>query len=334
MNDLTPSHPPASREITKPSRVERVRQAAPNLTRIIAIAVLIPTVPLLFASVGALALFYLSPERFGRFLERLPGDDLIRSALVFAPATLFAVVVLAVLYALERPAAAPAAAVIRRRPGASWADWGVLLGLPLLLLSAGVWVARFIAPGRFAGLLDPLPATAYLQRAVTYAPPLLFVGVLIASILALAGRSRFAAGEAALEAPGGVRWEKVSSGAGRMAAGIILVPALPLLLFSIAGLGLYLASPDLLEGIVDKLSQPTVIRLALIFTPAVSLALVLMAGLYLFTSSLRQGAATQAPNRSDSIRQVVASLILLSGIGATALIGLGMLGAIAWLLLR
>ena len=49
MNDLTPSHLPASREITKPSRVERVRQAAPNLTRIIAIAVLVPTVPLLFA---------------------------------------------------------------------------------------------------------------------------------------------------------------------------------------------------------------------------------------------------------------------------------------------
>ena len=333
MNDLTPSHLPASREITKPSRVERVRQAAPNLTRIIAIAVLVPTVPLLFASVGALALFYLSPERFGRFLERLPGDDLIRSALVFAPATLFAVVVLAVLYALERPSAAPAA-VIRRRPGASWADWGVLLGLPLLLLSAGVWVARFIAPGRFASLLDPLPATAYLQRAVTYAPPLLFLGVLIASILALAGRARFGAGEGASEAPGGVHWERVSSGAGRMAAGIILVPALPLLLFSVAGLGLYLASPDVLEGIVEKLSQPTVIRLALIFTPAVSLALVLMAGLYLFTSSARVAAAVQPPNRSDSIRQVVASLILLSGIGATALIGLGMLGAIAWLLLR
>jgi hypothetical protein len=314
--------------------VERVRQAAPNVTRIIAIAVLVPTVPLLIGSVGALLLFYLSPERFGRFLERLPGDDVIRSALVFAPATLFAVVVLAVLYALERPLAAPAMAAIRKRPGWAWADWGVVLGLPLLLVSAAVWVARFIAPGRFAGLLDPLPGTAFLQRIVTFAPPLLFSGVLFASIASMAGRSRGAAGERQGQVPARVQWERVSSGAGRMAAGIILIPALPLLLFSLGGLGLYLASPELLETIVEKLSQATVIRLALIFTPAVTLALVLMAGLYLFVPGPRATTGDQMPKGYESARQIIASVILLSGIGATALIGLGMLGAIAWLLLR
>jgi hypothetical protein len=40
------------------------------------------------------------------------------------------------------------------------------------------------------------------------------------------------------------------------------------------------------------------------------------------------------PKGYESARQIIASVILLSGIGATALIGLGMLGAIAWLLLR
>ena len=50
---------------------------------------------MLLASVAALALFYLAPTRFGNLIDRLPGETFIRTALVFAPATLFAIVVLA-----------------------------------------------------------------------------------------------------------------------------------------------------------------------------------------------------------------------------------------------
>ena len=75
-------------------------------SRVLAALVLFPTVPMLMLSVSALALFYLAPSRFGALLSRLPGESIIRSALVFAPATLFAIVILALLYVLEKPSLA------------------------------------------------------------------------------------------------------------------------------------------------------------------------------------------------------------------------------------
>jgi hypothetical protein len=67
------------------------------------VAVLIPAVPLLLISVAALAVFYTMPTRFNAWLSRLPGDDLLRTALIFAPATLVAIIVMAVLYANDAP---------------------------------------------------------------------------------------------------------------------------------------------------------------------------------------------------------------------------------------
>ncbi|HKY84900.1 MAG TPA: hypothetical protein VJ160_08760, partial [Anaerolineales bacterium] len=72
-------------------------------SRVLAMVVLLPSALLLLISVVALAAFYTQPTRFNALLARLPGDDLIRTALIFAPATLVAVVVMAVLYANDVP---------------------------------------------------------------------------------------------------------------------------------------------------------------------------------------------------------------------------------------
>ncbi len=72
-------------------------------SRVVATLVLVPAVPMLLLSIASLGLFYLAPVRFGQLISRLPGESLIRTALVFAPATLFAIVVLATLYAVEKP---------------------------------------------------------------------------------------------------------------------------------------------------------------------------------------------------------------------------------------
>ncbi|HET7009275.1 MAG TPA: hypothetical protein VFI11_00745, partial [Anaerolineales bacterium] len=73
-------------------------QAGMLTGRWLASAVLVPAIPLLLASVLALAAFYAAPERFGAWLSKLPGDAFLRTAMIFAPATLLAVVVLATLY--------------------------------------------------------------------------------------------------------------------------------------------------------------------------------------------------------------------------------------------
>src|SRR3989304_3450252 len=73
-------------------------EVRPARTRLLAGLVLVPAIPLLAFSVFALAVFYTAPERFGAWLARLPGDTYLRTALIFAPATLLAVVVLATLY--------------------------------------------------------------------------------------------------------------------------------------------------------------------------------------------------------------------------------------------
>ena len=86
-----------------PERTRASRPRRGSTTRWVAGLLLVPSVPLLLLSVAALGLFYVAPQRFGELLERLPGDQYLRSALAFAPAVLLAFVVLAILYALERP---------------------------------------------------------------------------------------------------------------------------------------------------------------------------------------------------------------------------------------
>lgn len=313
-----------------PTRPTRAASRPAGLTRVAALLVLIPTLPMLLASLAALILFYVAPTRFGRVLDRLPGEEIIRSVLAFAPATLLAIVVLAVLYALERPGppavvhAAPA-----RAPRRLIAPPLLAVSLPLLLAASAAWVARWIAPGRYDLLLETLPGTAALQGLVSWAPPLL-----LAVNLAVVVRMLLTpAGEQGRVPPS---WPSVVQRLVRLGAALILLPSAPLLLLSLGALLYSFGSPERLAGLVDKLSQPTLIRLGLAFVPLTLLALVLMAALALLAAPSRR-AAFEAPAPAPppgSARQTLAVVVLVGGLMLTVVAGAGLIASLIWLLAR
>jgi hypothetical protein len=306
-----------------------------RLTRLIATLVLIPTVPMLLVAVAALGLFYLSPARFGALLARLPGDEVIRSVLIFAPATLFAVVVLAVLYALDRP---PEAAAAEEEPAAGGIDaariatWGLLApGLPLLVLSVALWLFSFIAPGRFAGLIEPLPGDAYIRLALRAAPVALLAVVLPAALyLLLTGRRVTGRGGRAMDPAGPVRWGVL----------LTLLATLPLLAFSLLALGTFLFAPERFQGILDQFTQESFLRLALVFIPAVLLSLALLAVLFLFYSKpsapAREGEEEVGGlvARIQLNREGLAIWVLTGGLAGSAVVALGLLGVSLYLVVR
>jgi hypothetical protein len=166
-----------------PSQVEENRSG--SASRLIAILVLIPTTPAWLLSMVALALFYLAPGRFGALLNRLPGDDIIRSALAFAPATLLAIVILASLYALDRPQISEPKAPGTRVSLQGMAQSMLLLLAPLTVISLSGLAISFIAPDRFWSRLEVLPGQRYLDVAVSWSPPFLLLVMLIALTLSL-----------------------------------------------------------------------------------------------------------------------------------------------------
>lgn len=308
-----------------------------RLTRAVATLVLLPTVPLLLLSVAALALFYLAPGRFAALLARLPGDEFIRTVLIFAPATLLAVVVLAGLYALERPEAvqqaAPPSQRAARRVGLNrLLTWGLLApGLPLLTLAVGLWLFSFIAPTRFAILLEPLPGDAYLRQGLRVAPVLLLAVMVPAALfLLLGGGGRARESASAPHAGRPVRW----------GVALTLAATVPLLALSLAALGLFYLDPARFRALLDHLTQESFVRLALVFTPAVLLSLVLLAVLFLFFS--RPGAARPEPEEPAQAaerelrrtRERLALWVLTGGLAGSAVVALGVLSVAVFLLLR
>lgn len=302
-------------------------------SRVLAALVLVPAVPMLLLSVGTLLLFYLAPVRFGTLLARLPGESFIRTALVFAPATLFAIVVLAVLYAVEKPAgeqgerAAPAPAAARAAAQAGRWAWRLALGIavPLWLFSLGLWSLSFISPTRFDRLLAPLPGDSYLRPFVPYAPWVLFALVLAAGVLA------FTRDGAAQGQPG--------RDAGRLlrpTIGAVLTAALPVLLGSLAALAVYWLRPETFARMIERIPFDTLVRAAMVFVPPTSFVVVVLASLYLLATR-RPGlqAAEQAPPPAHSaLRSNVALLVLIAGLGLSAALGLGLAGSMLYLILR
>jgi hypothetical protein len=310
-------------------------------TRTVAILVLIPSVPLLLLSMAALALFYITPDRFGKLISRLPGEAFVRMALVFAPVTLFAVVVLALLYAYDRSPTGVARARLDRRTdvplslvkedGARfYTRWVARLSLApavlALLASTGLWALSFVSPPRFDRLMDPLPGDRYLRPLVPWAPIGLFIVVLCVLYLAFDGRS-FSRGV--------VRSSRPLS----LAVGIALVSAAPILLFSLAALGVYFISPIRFEQVLARLPYEEFIRLVLTFAPAVLFALVLLAFLYL--QKQRIGATqpsevntAQRIGISQEFRSTIAVWVLVGGLILTASVGLGLLCVAIYLIVR
>ena len=246
--------------------------------RLAATLVLIPTVPMLLLSIAALGLFYIAPSRFGNFISRLPGEVFIRTALVFAPATLFAVIVLAVLYALEKPEEGAAqgpeshqapvgveeSIEIIMPPARRIARLVFIFAVPALLFSAAVWAVSFVAPGRFNRIVGSLQNEPLLQPLVNLVPPVLLVIVLVTAFLT------FSSPQARRKA------ETL-----RIAVSAVLVAAVPSLLASLAALLLSYFSPGRFERLMDRLPYEEFVRVVLAFAPVVLLGVVLLASLFL-----------------------------------------------------
>lgn len=291
--------------------------------RTLAVLVLIPSVPMLLASVAALSLFYLAPDRLTRLLMRLPGYEIIRTLLFFAPVTLFAVVILAVLYAREGarlPPPAPPPTAKRAPRATTWVLW---VSLPLLLASGLAWVARFLAPGRFSQVLEALPGTSFLPRLISIAPPLLLV-VVVTTVIVHLGRHRPPAEGS------GLLWSDPSLRLSRLAALLVLIPAVPLLLVSGVGLALYYFDPGLLLAVAAKLSQATLLRLGVLVVPVSLLALILLAILSLMSMPTRPPGAAPAGGQG----RLAAVALVVAGLMGTMAIAVGVMGAVIWLLLR
>ncbi len=309
-------------------------------TRVVATLVLIPSVLLLLLSVAALALFYISPNRFGDLISRLPGEAFVRMALVFAPATLFAVVVLALLYAFDRPALKVARTepdhgadpiVIKEGGVQTYVRWFARLSLApavlALLASTGFWALSFISPLRFDRLLTPLPGDRYLRPLVPWAPIGFFVIVLLGIYLAFDGRS-FTRGVARSSHP-------VS-----LAVAMVLVSAAPILSFTVAALGLYYLSPTRFEQVLARLPNEEFTRLVLTFAPAALFALVLLAILYMqkqrnvSTQPMKVNTTRQAGIRFQELRSTIAVWVLVGGLILTAAVGLGLLCVVIYIIIR
>jgi hypothetical protein len=318
--------------------------------------VLVPAVPLLALSVAALAVFYTMPTRFNAWLSRLPGDDLLRTALIFAPATLVAIIVMAVLYANDaprreaieatRPSRPSAALRVRRRGGLARAS--LWLSLPALMLVAASHLVAFVAPERTERLLQALPATPILTRLFAISPYVVLAAVGLGLILGFAP-GRTAAGEGTSVGRG---WS--TARIARLGAILILVPSLGLLLLTGAGLVWINASSESLAWLVDRLPAETLLRLGLMFVPAMLLGLILLAGLYLAAPSRPLAEPGQAvvastrlppvdvvsPTQSDGalslpssgLRSGLALGVLVAGLGFTALAGMATLVAVVFVL--
>ena len=313
--------------------------------------------PLLALSVAALALFYTMPTRFNAWLSRLPGDDLLRTAMIFAPATLLAIVIMAVLYANDAPrreaieATRPRArGALRTRRRGGLARASLWVSLPALMFVAAAQLIAFVAPSRMDRLLQALPATSVLERLFDASPYLVLAAVSLGLLLG------FASGPArpSQETETGRSWTAVR--VARLGAILILIPSLGLLLLTAAGLVWINASSESLAWLADRLPAETLLRLGLMFAPAMLLGLILLAGLYLAAPAsgllvepsrphpeavpirardeVDPGSLIERSTRApeDRLRSGLALAVLVAGLGLTALAGVATLVAVVFFL--
>ncbi len=328
---------PRPRTSPAPSDPERASEGSPerwNATRLVAILFLIPSVPMLLGSVAALALFYVAPVRFGGLIARLPADEFIQTVLFFAPATLFALVVLAFLYAREPGPAGPEpsvmaqAVILPRHPARSLARWALGLIAPAFLVAVLVLLFSLVAPGRFSGWIEPLPGDRYLRPLVPVMPVLLLGIGVVAMLLAFPRRQ---APQMNREGIGPARTT-------RTVVGLILVSSVSMLALSLIALGVSYVQPDRFQRLMSRLEPETFLRLALLFAPAILTAVVILALLYLIGRSVgetaRASSSAQARLASPQTRSTLAVSVLVSGLLLSTVVALGLLAVLVVLLIR
>jgi hypothetical protein len=250
----------------------------PARTRLLASLVLVPAIPLLALSVFALAVFYTAPERFGAWLARLPGDTYLRTALIFAPATLLAVVVLATLYLRDSAEDEERTTQVGTRLARA-AKLSLIVTGPLFALVGALRAAAYLDPKRVHGWLDALPATTYLTRALELGPLALALAVGVGVLLGYAPVESHRQPPSREVAVGTRPWTRARMG--RLAAEVVLALATPALLLSMLGLGLQWLAPERLARWLEPLPGDTYLRLLVTLAPAGLLAVLLIDVLYL-----------------------------------------------------
>ncbi|MBN1267372.1 MAG: hypothetical protein JXA25_17910 [Anaerolineales bacterium] len=273
-----------------------------SLSRLAAFLVLVPAVPGLLGSIAAMVLFYVSPGRFNRLLARLPGETILRSLLFFAPSALFAVVLLAVLYAREggRPDRTDKPASENPLLVQFAARAGLVLGVPALLAATAGLLLSFVSPVRFEAFIEPLPGTRYIEKLLPFAPlGLLFVVVPALLVVTNLITFRRKTGKRRMAGDAVVKFS-------RSLVLVILVPSILLLGMAVAALALSYISPPHFDKLLLRLTSEGVIRLGLMFGFSALLALVLISSLFLLlrsggmTSSVESGSIqVAAPARSQ-----------------------------------
>jgi hypothetical protein len=324
---------------TRPNRSDAAGQRWSS-SRFVATLVLVPAVPMLLLSVASLGLFYMAPVRFGQLISRLPGESLIRTALVFAPATLFAIVVLAVLYAVEQPVEERVRAYPRQeaRPvgdlikGAS--QWLLAPAALASILSLGLWALSFVSESRFDRLLAPLPGDSYWKPLVPYFPWVLFPITLLLAYLAFTPGVK---GEVPIIKD---RVRRRHRSLLDTAVSAILTFALPSLLASSVALIAYRLRPEQVSSIFDRLPFDTLVRLILLFAPLTLFSVVVLAVLFLLGSKRERGLEIDSdqiekgkPDRS-TWRASLAMGVLIAGLSLSAFLGMGSLGALLYIIFR
>jgi len=336
---------------TAGSKYRKYGQGQPwPYTRVVAALVLFPAVPMLLFSVATLVLFYLAPGRFGSLIARLPGESFIRTALVFAPATLFAIVVLAVLYAVEKPRVEIETQAEKTQPRtlslplARTAGMLMLIAaLPAFMFSLSVWALSFVSPSRFDRLIEPFPGETYLRAVTPFLPWMFFALALIAVLLlvSLEGRKE------------DVESDKVEGAEARLAQGIreprrlidyavsaVLFTAIPALLGSLAALGIYQFQPERFARVISRLPLESLVRAGLLFVPPTSFIVVVLAAIFLLRprfaamTSRSQSVVDGGVVKKTPLRSTLAIWVLSVGLSISAALGLGLLAAIMYLLLR
>jgi hypothetical protein len=206
----------------------------------------------------------------------------------------------------------------------------VVLAASLFALLASVALAllSFVAPGRFAALTGGLPGQSYIRPVVELAPFACLFVTLIAISYVIGGDRPPVGGGKRRAAPPRLA---------RLTAGLVLLPAVPMLLLSLVGLGLFYAQPEWAGRILTHLGVQTFVRIGLIFAPATLIALVILAVLYLRQpgpeATTQPVAASRPGARTIGGRDLTIGL-LAGGLGLSSVVVLALLAALLYLLLR
>jgi hypothetical protein len=296
-------------ETSRSEGVEKEESSAvSSYTRWVASSVLVVAVPLLLLSSLALVVFYAAPVRFESILSRLPGEAAIRTVLIFAPVTLLAIIVLAVLYAFEKPSVEVTRPQVVRsvdvlREPITWFGklniqritwWILIFAFSMLLVLIPARSAAFLSPTRFENFLGRTPGGEVLNFVVHSGPVVLLVVEVLAVILFVGIRIKPMASEREVLMPG-MGWLR-RIGPTRLSVGVVLIFSVPILLVSLTSLFLFFARTESLLSLIDRLPGEVLVRMGLVFIPASLIIVVALAVLFL----IRQRSGMDVLSRKPS----------------------------------